>query len=117
MNDLINAYLDTWNSAPGDARHALLERHWSADVTYTDPLAAVAGREGVSAVIDAVHAQFPGFVFSHVGAADSHHSQTRFQWGLGPAGADPIIIGFDVLVTDDAGRIRTVLGFLDQVPG
>jgi hypothetical protein len=28
----------------------------------------------------------------------------------------PPIVGFDVAVTDDHGRISTVLGFLDTVP-
>jgi hypothetical protein len=43
--------------------------------------------------------------------------QTRFQWGLGVAGAEPVIVGFDVAVIDEDGRITTVLGFLDKVPG
>lgn len=45
-----------------------------------------------------------------------HHNQARFGWELGPAGAPAPIVGFDVAVIDDAGRIQTVLGFLDKVP-
>ena len=71
----------------------------------------------LSGVIGAVHTQFPGFVFSLVSGPDSHHNQARFQWGLGPAGEQPPIVGFDVLATDGDGRIRSVHGFLDQVPG
>ncbi|MGH8862139.1 MAG: nuclear transport factor 2 family protein, partial [Jatrophihabitantaceae bacterium] len=40
----------------------------------------------------------------------------RFAWGLGPAGAEPIVEGFDVVVLDGDDRIATVLGFLDKVP-
>ena len=40
----------------------------------------------------------------------------RFTWGLGPADAEPLVVGFDVVVLDDEGRIDTVLGFLDKVP-
>lgn len=110
------AYLDTWNATDESQRRALLDRHWSADVTYVDPLVAVSGRDGISAVVAGAHDQFPGAVFSLVGEADGHHDQLRFQWGLGPADADPVVIGFDVVVLDESGRIAEVRGFLDLVP-
>ncbi|MFB7251969.1 nuclear transport factor 2 family protein [Microbacterium sp. NPDC056234] len=116
MNDLVNAYIETWNATSGEEKDALLSRHWASEATYTDPMGSVVGHAAIAATIDAVHEQFPGFVFTPVGTVDSHHSQTRFQWGLGPAGEAPMIIGFDVLVTDETGRIHSVLGFLDQVP-
>lgn len=37
--------------------------------------------------------------------------------GPGAGGEQPPIVGFDVLATDADGRIRSVHGFLDQVPG
>lgn len=113
----VTAYLNTWNATDPAVRETLLAEHWTADATYTDPLADVAGTAAIGATIGAVQAQFPGFVFTPVGEPDTHHNQTRFRWGLGPAGVEPLVIGFDVLVTGDDGRIRTVLGFLDQVPG
>lgn len=116
MDALANHYIATWNATDPVARARLLAEHWCEDVTYTDPLTEVAGHQGIGATIGAVQDQFPGFVFSLVGSPDTHHQQTRFQWGLGPAGADPIIIGFDVLVAAEDGRIRQVLGFLDQIP-
>ncbi|HWS51297.1 MAG TPA: nuclear transport factor 2 family protein [Microbacterium sp.] len=116
MNEIVTAYLDTWNATAADVKAALLERHWAADAAYTDPMVAVTGHDGIGGVIDAVHGQFPGFVFSLIGTPDTHHTHARFQWGLGPAGQEPLVIGFDVLITDDAGRIRQVIGFLDRVP-
>ena len=68
------------------------------------------------ATIAAVQDQFPGFTFRLAGPVDGHHGQARFGWELGPdEGAAPIA-GFDVAVTDGAGRIRRVHGFLDRVP-
>jgi hypothetical protein len=67
-------------------------------------------------MIAAVQAQFPGFVFTLVGPVDTHHRQARFTWGLGPAGAEPAIVGFDVAVAGEDGRLTSVLGFLDKVP-
>lgn len=115
MSEIVERYLDTWNTE-GSTRDALLATHWSEQVTYADPLAEVSGHEGVSALVDGVHGQFPGFVFSRVSEVDAHHQQLRFSWGLGPAGEEPVVIGFDVVVLDDDGRIRDVRGFLDRVP-
>ncbi|WP_320668762.1 nuclear transport factor 2 family protein [Patulibacter defluvii] len=116
MPDVVDAYLQTWNATDPDARAALLAEHWTSDASYVDPLAEAVGRDALHATIGAVQRQFPGFVFRPVGSADAHHRQTRFQWGLGPDGAEPVVVGFDVVVTDEEGRIDTVLGFLDRVP-
>ncbi|WP_022890151.1 nuclear transport factor 2 family protein [Agromyces italicus] len=117
MNTVRERYLATWN-APDDAiRSQLLREHWSESAAYIDPLTEAAGLEAIGATIAAVREQFPGFVFSVVGEADAHHRQVRFQWGLGAADAEPVVIGFDVVTIDDAGRIEHVLGFLDRVPG
>lgn len=116
MNDIVKAYLETWN-ADGADRDRLLAEHWSESVGYTDPLAEVSGHAGIAAVIDGARQQFPGFVFTPVGEPDAHHRQVRFQWGLGPEGAEPLVIGFDVIVLDEQGRISDVRGFLDKIPG
>ncbi|MFK0113873.1 nuclear transport factor 2 family protein [Streptomyces sp. NPDC091217] len=84
--------------------------HWSPEVTYTDPMAEVCGHEGIAAVIDAVQAQFPGYLFTQVGEIDAHQRQVRFRWGLDPQGAEPLVIGFDVLVLEESGRIQDVRG-------
>jgi hypothetical protein len=55
-------------------------------------------------------------VFSLAGPVEAHHQQARFTWGLGPEGAEPPIVGFDVAVAGDDGKLVTVLGFLDKVP-
>jgi hypothetical protein len=116
VNALPDLYLQTWNATDETERARLLAEHWNPDATYTDPLVEAAGHEGIGATIAAVQSQFPGFVFSLVGTPDTHHRHTRFQWGLGPEQADPVVIGFDVLVSDEDGRIRQVTGFLDKVP-
>lgn len=116
FDDTVTAYLNTWNATYETDRKQLLHQHWASDATYVDPLADVSGHDEISATIGAVHAQFPGYVFTLVSGPDSHHRQARFQWGLGPRDADPVVVGFDVLTTDGDGRIHTVLGFLDKVP-
>jgi hypothetical protein len=56
-------------------------------------------------------------VFALAGPVDSHHRQARFTWALGPADGEPVAEGFDVAVTGPDGRLATVLGFLDKIPG
>jgi hypothetical protein len=116
MNDLIAQYLDCWNETDPAARRKLIDSTWAADACYIDPLAEAHGRDAIDATIAAAQAQFPGFVFSLAGPVDAHHRQARFTWGLGPEGAEPPIVGFDVAVTGDDGKLVTVLGFLDKVP-
>ncbi|MGY4719902.1 nuclear transport factor 2 family protein [Naumannella cuiyingiana] len=116
MNNIVDAYLATWNCTDPEARRDLLTRHWSPQATYTDPMADVAGAEAIGAVVAGVQEQFPGFEFSLVGEPDAHHRQVRFRWGLGASGAEPLVIGFDVVTVDADGRIATVAGFLDRVP-
>src|SRR5690554_1048337 len=97
IHQMVARYLDTWNATEAVARAELLERHWAPDCVYVDPLAVARGRDAMHAAIGAVHGQFPGFVFTQGGDVDAHHAQCRFRWGLGPAGGEPLVIGFDVL--------------------
>ena len=113
---LADRYLAAWNATDPATRRALVEEVFAEDVTYTDPMADVAGRAALDATIAAVQGMFPGFVFRLAGPADAHHDQLRFTWHLGPEGVEAPITGFDVAVVDADGRIRTVLGFLDRVP-
>jgi hypothetical protein len=117
MKDVIARYLDCWNQTDPAARRALIEKVWASDAEYTDPMAQARGHAAIDATIGAVQQQFPGLVFSLAGPIDAHHKQARFTWGLGPDGAEPLVIGFDVAVTDENDKITTVLGFLDKVPG
>ena len=116
MQDIIERYIECWNQTDAAARRALIDSVWAADASYTDPLADVRGRDAIDVVIGAVQAQFPGLVFSLGGPVDANHNQARFTWHLGPDGGEAIVIGFDVAVTDDSGRIAAVYGFLDKVP-
>ena len=117
MNDVIARYLDCWNETDPAARRKLIDEVWAADARYVDPLAEVQGRAAIDATIAAVQGQFPGFVFTLAGPVDAHHHQARFGWNLGPEGAEPLVVGFDVAETGADGKISTVLGFLDVVPG
>ena len=109
-------YIAVWNEADAARRAERLNAQWSAEATYVDPLAKVAGRAEIGGLIGAVQAQFPGLRFRPLGAADGHGDYVRFSWGLGPDDGEPLAKGSDV-VKLDGGRIASVIGFLDLVPG
>jgi hypothetical protein len=111
-SELIARYLETWNETDPQARRKAINELWAQDGVYTDPIAVAAGRDRIDATIGAVQEQFPGLVFTLAGEVDAHHDIARFTWSLG----DDMVIGFDVLVLDDDGRISKVHGFLDKVP-
>lgn len=109
-------YLDTWNETDPDARRKAIGQLWAADGRYTDPMAVAAGHDAIDATIAAVQSQFGGLVFSLGGPVDAHHNIARFTWNLGPEGGEALVVGFDVVVLDEDGRISAVLGFLDKIP-
>jgi hypothetical protein len=116
MQEIIERYIAAWNETDAAKRRELVGALWAADGSYTDPLADVRGPDAIAELIGAAQQQFPGFGFTLGGPVDVNHHQARFTWHLGPAGAEPVVIGFDVVVLDGDGRIASVHGFLDRVP-
>jgi hypothetical protein len=112
----VQRYLSAWNASDPAERRAAIEAVFAPDARYVDPLADVTGTEALDALIAGVQQQFPGMGFSPVGDVDAHHDVCRFRWGLGPEGAEPLVIGFDVATVGPDGRITGVQGFLDKVP-
>ncbi|WP_327580754.1 nuclear transport factor 2 family protein [Nonomuraea sp. NBC_00507] len=113
---LVDRYIAAWNETDADARTKAVAELWTEDATYTDPLADMAGHAGIAAVIEGAQGMFPGLVFSAGHVFEAHHNIARFTWHLGPAGGEPVAVGFDVVELAADGRIRKVLGFLDKVP-
>jgi hypothetical protein len=114
--DLATRYIASWNETEPVARRAAIEGLWAENGRYIDPLADAQGIDDIDTTIAAVQDQFPSFRFRLVGPVDGHGSQCRFAWELGPDGEDAPVAGFDVAVLTPAGKVQTVLGFLDRVP-
>jgi hypothetical protein len=109
-------YIAVWNETDPATRRGLISELFTRQAGYTDPLAAVEGRDDLDRLVAGAQAQFAGLVFSLAGEVDGHHDTARFTWHLGEPGAgEPMVIGFDVIAVDD-GRINQVYGFLDKVP-
>jgi hypothetical protein len=112
---IAQGYIAVWNETDAARRAALIEAGWTANASYIDPMAQASGHEQISALVGAVHQRFPGFRFNLLGKADSHGDHLRFSWTLGPSGAEDLIQGTDFAQVE-AGKLRSVTGFLDKVP-
>ncbi len=118
-NTIASRYIELWNERTQAKRRELLSRDWTADASYVDPLMRGDGLDGVDALIAGVQQRFPDFRFKLIGEPNGYGDNLRFclrfSWGLGPDGADSPIKGTDFAMLKD-GRIRSITGFLDQVP-
>jgi len=113
---IADRYIAVWNETDPARRRALLAEGWTEDATYVDPLMAGEGREQIGALIAAVQERFPGFRFALEGRADGYREKIRFSWALGPESEADMIKGTDFVVVED-GRLKSITGFLDKVPG
>ncbi|MEU3270463.1 nuclear transport factor 2 family protein [Saccharomonospora sp. NPDC006951] len=121
FDTIAQRYIEVWNSTDAASRRELIEALFTPDATYTDPLGRAEGWDAIDALVGGAQEQFAGLRF-HLAQPDSpvdgHHDIARFRWHLAPdATAEPVVIGFDVIVTADDHRISNVHGFLDKVPG
>jgi len=114
-NVIASRYIDLWNERTPSRRREILSQHWARDARYIDPLMSGDGHDGVDALVAGVQQRFPDFRFRLLGPADGFGDHVRFSWGLGPDGVDSPIKGTDFAVVRE-GQIRSVTGFLDQVP-
>ena len=115
-HEIVHRYLQIWNQRDAGARRNDVRAVFADACSYTDPLTAVTGHDGIDGFIAAMQQQFPGVRFALAGAVDAHHDVARFSWHALVDGRDePLAIGFDVIAVD-GGRIQRVVGFLDKVP-
>jgi SnoaL-like protein len=115
VNTIACRYIELWNEKTPSRRREMLKEDWTADARYIDPVMNGDGHDGVDALIAGVQQRFPGFKFKLIGEPNGYGDHVRFSWGLGPDGVDSPIKGTDFAVLKD-GRIRSITGFLDQVP-
>src|SRR5262249_22138562 len=117
VKQIADRYIELWNERAQSRRREMLAANWTGDAKYVDPLMAGDGHDGVDALISGGQQKFPDFKFTLIREANGFGEHVRFSWGLGPDGvADRPIKGTDFAVLSKDGRIRSITGFLDQVP-
>src|SRR3712207_5701790 len=113
VTSVIDDYIAGWNETDPQRRRALIDRTWTDDARYLDPLMEGEGQDGIDAMIAGVQRQYPGYRFELAAAPDAHHDRVRFSWHL--VGDDgPVATGFDFGTLAEDGRLRAVTGFLEH---
>ena len=93
------------------ARDAAIAEVYTEDVVLHDPDESVRGHQALSAKVQGLLDDAPGFVFQTVGPTYEHHGLAVQAWGLGPVGEPAVVTGMDVATVRD-GRLATVHTFL-----
>ena len=114
-------YIATWNETDPARRRAGIVTAWAEAGTYRDPVMASDGPAGIDAMLAGVQAKFPGFVLKRTSRVDAHNgpkgSYCRFTWSLGPASGPSVVEGVDFCTLAPDGRLASVVGFIDKMPG
>jgi hypothetical protein len=117
VEDTVEAYLATWNETDPVRRRAGISRAWSEHGRYRDPIMASDGHVALDAMLSGVQAKFPGFVLKRTSKIDHHNETVRFSWALGPADGPSVVEGVDFCALSPDGRLASVVGFIDKMPG
>lgn len=112
---IAKTYLETWNETDAERRRSILEKHWTSDCSYQDPLMQGEGQGEIASLAEGVQQRFPGFHFTLNGVPNGYGDFVRLSWTLGPEGVEAPVEGSDV-VTVRHGKIARVIGFIDPAP-
>ncbi len=114
--EIVDAYMAAWTEPDETAARRPLERAWSDDGRYVDPMADVSGRAALVAQITAFHLQMPGVRLSRTSAVDEHHGRVRFTWAMHTADGALGMEGVDFCELAADGRLHAVTGFFGAPP-
>ena len=78
---------------------------------FIDPESRYEGHAGIARAAEGVVKRFPTFVFTERADIQAYNGVGKLDWGFGPAGAEAVITGSDVLVMkgDKIGALYTFI--------
>jgi hypothetical protein len=115
ITETVDTYLAMWNTDDAEQRAALIEKAWAADARYVDPVQEADGYAALSAMVEGIHAHYPGQRFRRTTAVDTHHDEVRFGWELGVPDGDVTVAGIDVGILAADGRLQRITGFFGDL--
>jgi SnoaL-like domain len=113
--ELVDRYIAVWNETDAAARRKLIARTYTEDADYLDPVLQGQGRDGIDALVKAVHEKYPGYKFSRTSDVDCHHDRARFSWQLAPENGLALVKGIDFAMLSADGHLQAVTGFFTEV--
>ncbi len=112
----VDTYLAMWNETDAARRGDLIERAWTDDARYVDPLLEAEGHDAISEMVAGVHTHYPGHRFRRLSGVDVHHDLLRFAWELAAPDGTVTVAGIDVGVLAPDGRLQRIAGFFGELP-
>jgi hypothetical protein len=115
ITSVVDTHLEAYGEPDADRRTTLLEAAWAPEGRLVDPPAVGEGRDGISALAEAVQQQFPGHRFRRSSAVDAHNDVLRYAWELVAPDGSVALAGVDVGQVGEDGRLRQVAGFFGEL--
>ena len=117
VNELVVSYLAAWNERDAKKRRDLIAKTWTDDGRYVDAHRRGVGHAEIDAMIAAAQDAFPGYRLRLVTGIEAHNGFVRFSWAAGGAPDAPLYLGgTDFAIQGGAGRLESVIGFVDAAP-
>lgn len=107
--------LAAWNEPDAKLVRDHLDKALAPEIRFVDPSIDVTGIDGFEKNVHEVQARLPGAVYSRTSGIDSQHGFHRYHWAIHQNG-NLVVPGFDVVSTNESGRIICVIGFFGPVP-
>jgi hypothetical protein len=94
-----------------EKRRNNIARLWAEDGVFIDPDSRYERHSGIALAVEVVVKKFPKFIFTERGI-QANDGVGKLDWGFGPAGAEAVVTGIDVLVMK-GDKIGAVYTFVD----
>ncbi|MBS0454161.1 MAG: nuclear transport factor 2 family protein [Proteobacteria bacterium] len=109
---LIDLHFEIWNHTDRAARLAKFEAAYAPEFFVADHAGKAVGFEQVNQLIERVHSEHAGFVFSPA-TVTWNHGLGRVTWGYGPPEQPHLIRGEDIF-TVSHGRLSSAHVFIEN---
>jgi SnoaL-like domain len=117
LNEFARRYIAVWNEPDPKLRRLAIAELFAPDAVHYTPSQEVRGHAELEARITTAYEKWvdPGvYLFRSVPKANGHHNAVRFNWEMVTVATGKVdSIGFDFIVLDDDGRIRSDHQFVD----
>ncbi|HZA00514.1 MAG TPA: hypothetical protein VE575_17275 [Acidimicrobiales bacterium] len=111
-----DAYLASLGETDATRRRELIERAWTPDGHFVDPLYEAEGHDALAELAAGVIAHYPGHTFRRTSGLDTHHDVLRFSWEMAGPDGEIVVTGSDVGRLAPDGRLQEITGFFGDVP-
>jgi SnoaL-like domain len=115
MDELLEAYVATWNETDPLERRSRIETYWHEDAWYANAVQDYEGHDGIATAMQRNFDKWVsnGYRFRSAGTTSAHHDTARFAWQMiDPAGREVVSRGTNFIRVTD-GQVSLDAQFTD----